>query len=138
MIKVASELLTLYAERQELKREPCPPDGAQMADFARQFQYEPTVDQLRCFAEIEDDMCKSERPMDRLVCGDVGFGKTEVAMRAIYRAVCSGKQVALLAPTTVLAAQHYRCLCARSEYSTPYDPVVPDPFFRWATADFPG
>ena len=67
VIKVASELLTLYAERQELKREPCPPDGERMAKFASQFEFEPTVDQHRTFNEIEADMCQSERPMDRLV-----------------------------------------------------------------------
>lgn len=113
VIKVASELLTLYAERQELRRDPCPPDGEAFAQFAAEFQYEPTADQLRCFAEVEADMCRNDRPMDRLVCGDVGFGKTEVAMRAVFRMVVAGKQVAFLAPTTVLAAQHLRVLRAR-------------------------
>ncbi|KAL1520573.1 hypothetical protein AB1Y20_022149 [Prymnesium parvum] len=113
VMKVASELLRLYAERQELSRPPCPADGAEMEEFARQFQYEPTADQLKCFRDVAADMCNSSRPMDRLVCGDVGFGKTEVAMRAVFRMVASGRQVAFLAPTTVLAAQHLRVLRAR-------------------------
>ena len=110
---VAADLVKMYAERQDLRRESCPPDGPRMAKFADAFPYSPTADQERTFGEIEADMVQSEQPMDRLVCGDVGFGKTEVAMRAIYRAVCAGRQVALLAPTTVLAAQHYRSLLQR-------------------------
>jgi transcription-repair coupling factor (superfamily II helicase) len=77
------------------------------------FGYTPTDDQATCFLQIAADMVNNTRPMDRLVCGDVGFGKTEVAMRAIYRAVRSNKQVALLAPTRVLAKQHERTLKAR-------------------------
>ena len=112
---VAADLVAMYAERQQLTREPCSPDAAdpRIAAFAAAFPYEPTPDQQRTFDEVAHDMVEMQQPMDRLVCGDVGFGKTEVAMRAIYRAVCSGRQVALLAPTTVLAAQHYRCLLAR-------------------------
>ena len=111
---VASDLVAMYAERQQLTREPCSPDAeTPMAAFEAAFPFEPTPDQQRTFDEVAADMINSHQPMDRLVCGDVGFGKTEVAMRAIYRAVCSGRQVALLAPTTVLAAQHYRCLLAR-------------------------
>ena len=113
VIKVAGDLLRMYAERQELSRAPCPPDGKEMEEFAAQFQWEPTPDQLRCFDEIKQDMCCRETPMDRLICGDVGFGKTEVAMRAVYRTVLTGRQVAFLAPTTVLAAQHLRVLRAR-------------------------
>ena len=110
---VAADLVRMYAERQQLVREPCQPDDARYAKFAEGFAFEPTPDQQRTFDEIRHDMVENTQPMDRLVCGDVGFGKTEVAMRAIYRAVCSGRQVALLAPTTVLAAQHYRSLLVR-------------------------
>ena len=110
---VATDLVKMYAERQQLTRTPCPPDDARMATFATGFPYAPTPDQERVFEEVRHDMVESQQPMDRLVCGDVGFGKTEVAMRAIYRAVCAGRQVALLAPTTVLAAQHYRLLLQR-------------------------
>ena len=113
MLKVASDLVKMYAERQQLSRPPCPADDERMTKFADAFEYEPTEDQKRTFDEIAHDMIESDQPMDRLVCGDVGFGKTEVAMRAIYRAVCAGRQVALLAPTTVLAAQHLRSLRAR-------------------------
>ena len=110
---VAADLVKMYAERQELRRTPCPPDDARMAQFASRFTFQPTPDQQRTFDEIAYDMISAPQPMDRLVCGDVGFGKTEVAMRAIYRAVCAGRQVGLLAPTTVLAAQHLRVLRER-------------------------
>ena len=112
---VAADLVKMYAERQQLTRPPCKPDShyPRMKAFEEAFPYKPTPDQERTFAEVADDMVNASQPMDRLVCGDVGFGKTEVAMRAIYRAVCAGRQVALLAPTTVLAAQHFRVLTAR-------------------------
>jgi transcription-repair coupling factor (superfamily II helicase) len=80
------------------------------AEFERRFQFEPTEDQLTCFRAVEEDMVNKTRPMDRLICGDVGFGKTEVAIRAIFRAVLSNRQVALLAPTRILALQHARVL----------------------------
>lgn len=111
--EVAADLVKLYAQRQNLDREPCPPDPPRMVEFEASFKYKPTADQQRTFDEIREDMINNVQPMDRLVCGDVGFGKTEVAMRAIYRMVCSGRQVGLLAPTTVLAAQHLRSLRAR-------------------------
>ncbi len=100
----------MYAQREDLTRPPCAPDGPRFAEFADQFEYEPTEDQKAAFKEVEGDMVHSDRPMDRLICGDVGFGKTEVAMRAAYRTICNGGQVALLAPTTVLAAQHLRLM----------------------------
>ena len=92
VLTVAADLLNIYAQRQHLRRPPCAPDGDRFAKFADAFEFSPTADQLRCFDEVRDDMVASDRPMDRLVCGDVGFGKTEVALRAVYRAVCSGKQ----------------------------------------------
>ena len=110
---VAADLLRMYAERQNLTRTPCEQDGPEYKAFADRFAFEPTPDQLQCFEAIRKDMVDSTRPMDRLICGDVGFGKTEVAMRAVYRAVANGRQVAFLAPTTVLAAQHLRVLRAR-------------------------
>ena len=76
------------------------------------FPYQPTTDQLKAVQDVKRDM-ESERPMDRLVCGDVGFGKTEVAIRAIFKAVTAGKQVALLAPTTILTQQHYHTIKER-------------------------
>ena len=84
----------MYAERQSLTRPPCAPDGPLIADFEAGFPFSPTADQLSCFADVQRDMVSSERPMDRLVCGDVGFGKTEVAMRAAYRAVSNGRRAA--------------------------------------------
>jgi len=110
---VAADLLKMYAERQGVTRPRCAPDDAAYHQFAAGFQFEPTADQLTCFEAIRRDMVESDRPMDRLICGDVGFGKTEVGMRAIYRAVANGRQVAFLAPTTVLAAQHLRVLRKR-------------------------
>ena len=83
-------------------------------DFERRFEYEETDDQLRCIQEIKDDMEKPY-PMDRLLCGDVGFGKTEVALRAAFKCVADGKQCAILVPTTILALQHYQTICKRFE-----------------------
>ena len=98
--------MAVYAERQALTRDPC-------ATFEAAFSYRPTDDQQRAFDDVASDMIASRQPMDRLVCGDVGFGKTEVAMRACYRAVCASRQVALLAPSVALANQHYRSLLKR-------------------------
>lgn len=111
--EVATELMKLYAERITRTRQPCPPDSERYKNFEKAFKYKPTPDQLKTFAAVHDDMVLSERPMDRLVCGDVGYGKTEVAMRAIYRMAITGRQVGVLAPTTVLAAQHLKTLRAR-------------------------
>jgi transcription-repair coupling factor (superfamily II helicase) len=103
--KLARELLDLYAQRKTLTGHAFSPSGPWMAEFDRTFEFEETEDQLRSIREIEKDM-ESPSPMDRLLCGDVGYGKTEVAMRAAFKAVMDGKQVAVLCPTTVLASQH--------------------------------
>ncbi|HAG07450.1 MAG TPA: transcription-repair coupling factor, partial [Peptococcaceae bacterium] len=104
--EMAHDLLNLYAARQTRRGYAFAPDGPWQHDFEAAFPYEETPDQLRAVAEIKADMEKP-RPMDRLLCGDVGYGKTEVAMRAAFKAVMDGKQVAVLVPTTVLAQQHY-------------------------------
>ncbi len=114
--KVAVDLVKLYAERHKAPGFAFPPDGPWQDELEDSFPYEPTPDQVKAIAEVKRDMEKPQ-PMDRLVCGDVGFGKTEVAIRAIFKAVTAGKQVALLAPTTVLAQQHWRSL---SERFAPY------------------
>lgn len=103
---IASELLTLYAKRAEVQRPPFKLSEKEIQQFEHGFPYEETEDQQRSINDIFKDM-KSTKPMDRLVCGDVGFGKTEVAMRAVFFAVESKKQVAVLAPTTVLSFQHF-------------------------------
>ncbi|MCJ7611390.1 MAG: transcription-repair coupling factor [Candidatus Aminicenantes bacterium] len=103
--KLAKELLELYAQRKTLSGFGFSPSGPWKTEFETTFEYEETEDQLRSFREIEKDM-ESPLPMDRLLCGDVGYGKTEVAMRAAFKAVMDGKQVAVLCPTTVLASQH--------------------------------
>jgi len=105
--KMAKELLQLYAQRKAIKGFSFSPGGAWQSEFERTFEYEETEDQLRTIKEIMNDM-ESESPMDRLLCGDVGYGKTEVAMRASFKAVMDGKQVAVLCPTTVLASQHLK------------------------------
>ena len=110
--QMADELLKLYAEREAQPGFPFPEAGDFYQAFEATFAYEETPDQARAIDDVNRDMSKA-RPMDRLVCGDVGFGKTEVAIRAAFRAVESGKQVALLCPTTVLAQQHLRTFEAR-------------------------
>lgn len=107
---MALNLIRMTAIRNSFHRTPCLPNSEKYRRFENEFPFSPTPDQIRCFEAIEKDMVNNTRPMDRLVCGDVGFGKTEVAMRAIYRAVLSNRQVALLAPTRVLALQHLRVL----------------------------
>jgi transcription-repair coupling factor (superfamily II helicase) len=104
---MAEELLKLYAKRKLEKGFAFSPDGPEMAEFEAGFSYEPTQDQLEATEAIKADL-ESGKPMDRLVCGDVGFGKTEVAMRAAAKVALDGKQVAVLCPTTVLCFQHYR------------------------------
>lgn len=107
---LAERLITLYARRRSATGYAFPPDNEWQLAFEADFPYEETEDQLRAIAEIKADM-ESPRPMDRLLCGDVGFGKTEVALRAAFKAVMGGRQVAFLAPTTILAEQHYEtCL----------------------------
>jgi transcription-repair coupling factor (superfamily II helicase) len=103
---VAEELLKIYALREARSGIAFGPDTAWQDELEATFPYEETPDQLAALAEIKADM-ESDRPMDRLLCGDVGFGKTELALRAAFKAAMSGKQVALLAPTTVLAQQHF-------------------------------
>jgi len=103
---MAKELLHLYAQRKAAKGYRYSQEGAWQSDFAKTFEYAETDDQIRAIRDLTSDM-ESEFPMDRLLCGDVGYGKTEVAMRASFKAVMDGKQVAILCPTTVLASQHH-------------------------------
>lgn len=110
--EMAAELIALYSERQSLEGHAFSPDSPWQAEFEQRFGYSETEDQLRCTEEIKTDMEKPQ-PMDRLLCGDVGFGKTEVSLRAVMKCVLDGKQAALLAPTTVLAAQHYNTALSR-------------------------
>ena len=103
---LAAEMLAVHAARASELGEPCAPDTTWQHEFETAFLYEETPDQLRAIRETKTDM-ESPRPMDRLICGDVGFGKTEVALRAAFKMVMHGKQTAILVPTTVLAQQHY-------------------------------
>lgn len=103
--EIASDLLQLYAKRSQVHREPFPSNDEEFSQFEAAFPYDETDDQLKSVNDIVNDMT-SDKPMDRLVCGDVGFGKTEVAMRAAFKAIEGKKQVAVLAPTTVLSFQH--------------------------------
>ncbi|GGE21800.1 transcription-repair-coupling factor [Marinithermofilum abyssi] len=103
---IASDLIKLYAQRQAAKGYSFSKDTPYQREFESMFPYEETPDQLRSIEEIKKDM-ESEQPMDRLLCGDVGYGKTEVAIRAAFKATMDGKQVAVLVPTTILAQQHY-------------------------------
>lgn len=109
---MAEGLLELYAKRQMAEGFPFSKDQPWQKQFEDIFPYEETQDQLKCIEEIKSDMEKA-RPMDRLLCGDVGYGKTEVALRAAFKAVLDSKQVAILVPTTVLAQQHYNTLFKR-------------------------
>src|SRR5699024_1848957 len=109
---IADELIKLYAEREARKGYAFSSDSSLQQEFEASFAYQETTDQLRCVEEIKEDMEK-ERPMDRLLCGDVGYGKTEVAIRAAFKAVADGKQVAILVPTTILAQQHYQTIVER-------------------------
>lgn len=111
---MAGELIQLYAKREKSKGFSFAPDDEMQIDFEKRFPYSETDDQLNCIAEIKADM-ERPRPMDRLLCGDVGFGKTEVAFRAMFKAVMNGKQCAVLVPTTVLAWQHYQTALRRFE-----------------------
>ena len=103
---VAKELIELYARREKSRGHAFSPDSEWQKEFEGKFPYVETDDQLRCIDEVKQDM-ETEKPMDRLLCGDVGYGKTEVAIRAAFKAVMDGKQVAYLVPTTVLAKQQY-------------------------------
>ncbi len=109
---MAAELIQLYAARKRQEGFAFAADSPWQLEFEDNFPYPETDDQLRCIAEIKGDM-ESPTPMDRLLCGDVGFGKTEVALRAVMKAIMDGKQAAILVPTTVLAQQHYQTAIAR-------------------------
>lgn len=104
--ELARDLLSLYAARESVTGYAFSPDHPWQREFEERFPYEETPDQLRAIEEVKEDM-ERPRPMDRLLCGDVGYGKTEVALRAAFKAVMDGKQVAFLVPTTILAQQHY-------------------------------
>lgn len=114
MRKLAEDLLKLYARREMASGHSFGADDELLNEFEKSFEYEETPDQTSAIRETKCDM-ESTKPMDRLVCGDVGYGKTEVAMRATFKAVNDGKQVALLAPTTVLAFQHFNTFGERFE-----------------------
>ncbi len=104
--EIAKELIKIYSQRSALKGFRFPPDTQWQEEFESLFEFEETPDQLTAIEDVKDDM-ESDKPMDRLVCGDVGFGKTEVAIRASFKSVMAGKQVAILVPTTILAMQHF-------------------------------
>ena len=109
---IAEDLLDLYAKRTKVKGHSFAPDSPWQREFEESFSYEETPSQLRATEEIKQDM-EGDKPMDRLLCGDVGYGKTEVALRAAFKAVMDGKQVAFLAPTTILVQQHYQTMMDR-------------------------
>lgn len=109
---IARDLIALYAKRREEKGYAFSPDTFLQSELEASFIYEDTPDQLKTTREVKQDM-ERDLPMDRLVCGDVGFGKTEIAIRAAFKAVCDNKQVAILVPTTVLALQHYKTFSDR-------------------------
>ncbi|MFZ5354779.1 MAG: transcription-repair coupling factor [Bacillota bacterium] len=126
---MAQDLLKLYAERQQAKGFAFSRDTRWQKEFEDMFQYEETNDQLKCIEEIKEDM-ESDKVMDRLLCGDVGYGKTEVALRAAFKSVMDSKQVAILAPTTILAQQHYNtCIQRFSSF-----PIKVDVLSRFKTA----
>ncbi len=125
---IAKDLIKLYAERSRRPGYAFQPDDDMQADFEAMFEYEETDGQLDAIDDIKKDMM-APTPMDRLLCGDVGFGKTEVAMRAAYKAVLGGKQVAVLVPTTILALQHYQTFSARMRSL----PVTVDMISRFRT-----
>ncbi len=126
--KMAAELIQLYAARQAAQRPPFAADTPWQQEMEDAFPYEETPSQLRAIRDVKKDMEKPQ-PMDRLVCGDVGFGKTEVAIRAAFKAVLDGKQVAILCPTTVLAAQHHATF---SQRLAPY-PITVELLSRFRT-----
>ena len=127
--ELAEELVKLYAQRQSLKGFAFSKDMVWQKQFEDLFPYQETDDQLKCIEDIKMDM-EAERPMDRLLCGDVGYGKTEVAIRAVFKAVMDGKQVAYLVPTTILAQQQYNSFKERMKDF----PVTVDVISRFRTA----
>lgn len=126
---MAKELIALYAERMRRSGYAFPADDQMQRDFESAFEYEETDSQLTAIEEIKRDMMRAS-PMDRLLCGDVGFGKTEVALRGAFKAIEAGKQVALLVPTTILALQHYHTALSRMRNF----PVKVDMISRFRTA----
>lgn len=127
--ELAKELIKLYAAREQVKGHAFAEDTPWQRDFEDTFRYNETEDQLRSIEEVKADMEKPQ-PMDRLLCGDVGFGKTEIALRAAFKAVCDSKQVAYLCPTTVLAMQHYETFLNRmSDF-----PITVEMLSRFRTA----
>lgn len=130
ILEEAQELYELYRQRAQTSGYAYPPDDHWQHELEASFPFVETEDQLRVAREVKSDM-ESQQPMDRLICGDVGFGKTEVALRAAFKAVMSGKQVAVLVPTTVLAQQHYETFSLRL---APF-PVVVDSLSRFRTRD---
>ena len=109
---IAADLIKLYSERMASKGFAFSPDNYLQQELESSFMYEDTADQQKATVAVKEDM-ESPHPMDRLICGDVGFGKTEIAVRAAFKAVCDSKQVALLVPTTILALQHYQTFSGR-------------------------
>jgi len=112
--EMASELIALYSQRLALKGHAFAADTELQHDFESRFEYDETDDQLECIDDIKRDMERTI-PMERLLCGDVGFGKTEVALRGAFKCIAEGKQCAILVPTTILASQHYNTICARMQ-----------------------
>jgi transcription-repair coupling factor (superfamily II helicase) len=110
--EIAFDLIKLYAKRKATKGHAFEPDGYMQHELEASFMYEDTPDQLKATQAVKEDM-EAQSPMDRLVCGDVGFGKTEIAMRAAFKAATDGKQVAVLVPTTILSLQHFKSFAAR-------------------------
>ena len=110
--RIAQELVVLYRRRVTSIGHAFAQDTPWQRELEEAFPYQETPDQLKAIAEVKEDM-EGESPMDRLVCGDVGFGKTEVAIRAVFKAVQDGKQAAVLVPTTLLASQHYQTFSER-------------------------
>ena len=127
--EMAQELLRLYAARQSFPGIAFSPDTIWQQEFEEAFEYEETPDQLQAVAEVKQDM-ETPRPMDRLICGDVGYGKTEVALRAAFKAIMDHKQVAVLVPTTILAEQHYQTCRERFEDY----PIIVEVLSRFRTA----
>ena len=109
---MAFDLIKLYAEREKLEGYKYPKDDELMQAFEESFGFEETIDQLKAIEDIKSDM-ENGKLMDRLICGDVGFGKTEVALRSAFKTICAGKKVAFLCPTTILSEQHYNTALIR-------------------------
>ena len=129
VIDMAADMLQLQAERNSKPGLECQADSQMLQEFEQAFPFTETVDQVTAISDFKQDM-ECPRPMDRLICGDVGFGKTEVAMRAVFKAVENGRQVAVLVPTTVLAEQHFRTFSERmAEF-----PVTVEMLSRFRTA----